>query len=187
MAQAIRETSRRHAQGLPCWCEGVSGHAGWLVCAEFRAGVIAAKAMEPSSTPASPVEPLARGRSDRAGCDSNEADSARRSPSVDALAAAMHVAYETEAVRAGWETQERSRVPYATLPEANKQAMRAGVLAMLDLLHRDGWRKTTPASDQTHAHPTEPGMVLGTLCTVCATSLDDGGCPLCVTCCEREP
>lgn len=69
-------------------------------------------------------------------------DTSRSAPqTVDDLAAAMHVAYESEAVRAGWETQTRSRVPYAALPEANKRAMRAGVLAMLDMLYRDGWRR----------------------------------------------
>lgn len=32
-----------------------------------------------------------------------------------------------------------------------------------------------------------PGMVLGTLCNVCRKPLTVAGCPLCVTCCEREP
>lgn len=42
MQEAIREAATRHKQGLPCWCEGTSGHAGWLVCAEFRSQVLAA-------------------------------------------------------------------------------------------------------------------------------------------------
>jgi hypothetical protein len=43
----------------------------------------------------------------------------------------MHDAYEEAAVTAGWETQERSRKPWADVPEANKETMRAAVRALL--------------------------------------------------------
>lgn len=43
----------------------------------------------------------------------------------------MHDAYEAAAVGAGWETQERSRKPWADVPEANKVTMRAAVSALL--------------------------------------------------------
>lgn len=76
---------------------------------------------------------------------------------IDDLAQAMHDAYEVAAARAGWETQQRSRVPYEAVPEANKTAMRAGVLAVLDALLKDGWCKIT-ASPVT-AQPTEEPWV----------------------------
>lgn len=38
-----------------------------------------------------------------------------------------------------------------------------------------------------HPHPVETGMVIGTKCNVCEAPLIAAGCPLCVTCCEREP
>lgn len=43
----------------------------------------------------------------------------------------MHDAYEAAAVAVGWETQERSRKPWADVPEANKATMRAAVSALL--------------------------------------------------------
>jgi cytochrome bd-type quinol oxidase subunit 1 len=46
----------------------------------------------------------------------------------------MHDAYEEAAVTAGWETQERSRKPWAEVPEANKETMRAAVRALLEAL-----------------------------------------------------
>jgi len=49
----------------------------------------------------------------------------------EALCIVMHDAYEAEAVRNGWETQERSRKPWADVPEANKATMRAAVDAAL--------------------------------------------------------
>lgn len=42
----------------------------------------------------------------------------------------MHDAYEAAAKREGWETQERSRKPWADVPEANKATMRAAVGAL---------------------------------------------------------
>lgn len=53
----------------------------------------------------------------------------------------MHDAYEAAAIRAGWETQQRSRVPWSQVPEANKETMRAAVRALLDhLASEDGAR-----------------------------------------------
>lgn len=46
----------------------------------------------------------------------------------------MHDAYEKAAVEAGWETQQRSRVPWADVPEANKATMRAAVTALVEWL-----------------------------------------------------
>lgn len=43
----------------------------------------------------------------------------------------MHDAYELAAVDSGWETQEASRKPWADVPEANKETMRAAVRALL--------------------------------------------------------
>lgn len=47
------------------------------------------------------------------------------------VARAMHDAYEARAAEVGWETQARSRVAWADVPEANKQAMYAAVDAAL--------------------------------------------------------
>jgi hypothetical protein len=43
----------------------------------------------------------------------------------------MHDAYEEAAQVTGWETQERSRVPWSDVPEANKATMREAVRALL--------------------------------------------------------
>jgi hypothetical protein len=50
---------------------------------------------------------------------------------VDRLCLVMHNAYEAAAAREGWETQERSRRPWAEVPAANKATMRVAVEAML--------------------------------------------------------
>jgi hypothetical protein len=42
------------------------------------------------------------------------------------------------------------------------------------------------ADDVNHDHE-RLGMVLGTTCNVCSRPLTVAGCPLCVTCCDREP
>lgn len=54
-------------------------------------------------------------------------------PTIDIETACevMHDAYEQAAVGAGWETQEASRKPWADVPEANKDTMRAAVSALL--------------------------------------------------------
>lgn len=53
------------------------------------------------------------------------------SSAVEAACVVMHDAYEAAALEAGWATQERSRVPWAEVPEANKATMRAAVTALL--------------------------------------------------------
>jgi hypothetical protein len=58
---------------------------------------------------------------------------------VEGLCGVMHDAYEAAAVKAGWETQERSRKPWADVPEANKVTMRAAVAAAVDALTFMGW------------------------------------------------
>lgn len=50
---------------------------------------------------------------------------------IEYLCEVMHNAYETAAAANGWETQQRSRVPWPKVPEANKRAMRAAVIAVL--------------------------------------------------------
>ena len=49
-----------------------------------------------------------------------------------AIAETMHNAYEAAAVGNGWETNLRSRVSWAELPEANRATMLAAVEAALD-------------------------------------------------------
>lgn len=53
---------------------------------------------------------------------------------VEYLCRVMHDAYEAEAARVGWATQQASRVGWDEVPEPNKAAMRAGVRALLDRL-----------------------------------------------------
>jgi len=43
----------------------------------------------------------------------------------------MHDAYEAAAVDNGWDTQARSRRPWAEVPSANQATMRAAVRALL--------------------------------------------------------
>lgn len=57
---------------------------------------------------------------------------------VETACEIMHDAYEIAAVGAGWETQAASRKPWADVPEANKQTMRAAVGALLDRITRQG-------------------------------------------------
>lgn len=60
---------------------------------------------------------------------------------VDRLCEVMHDAYGEAAAKAGWETQERSRKPWADVPEANKAAMRHAVHALVGhLLLNEGMR-----------------------------------------------
>ncbi len=46
---------------------------------------------------------------------------------VERLCEEMHDRYEAAAIEAGWETNPRSRVAWADVPEANKATMRAAV------------------------------------------------------------
>lgn len=61
-----------------------------------------------------------------------------REAQIEAACEVLHDAYEVAAREAGWETQERSRVRWAELPEANQQAMRAGVSSLFDHLFGSG-------------------------------------------------
>ena len=56
---------------------------------------------------------------------------------IERTCEAMHDAYEAAAVENGWATQERSRKPWADVPEANKATMRAAVRAALPPLLAD--------------------------------------------------
>lgn len=49
---------------------------------------------------------------------------------VEIACAIMHDAYELAAMKAGWETNKLSRVPWSQVPEANKKTMRAAVIAV---------------------------------------------------------
>jgi HEAT repeat protein len=61
---------------------------------------------------------------------------------IEALCEVMHDAYEAAAAEKGWETQERSRKPWAAVPEANKATMRVAVRAMLAALAQAGYGDT---------------------------------------------
>lgn len=56
---------------------------------------------------------------------------------VEAACEVMHDAYERAAVGAGWETNAASRKPWADVPEANKETMRAAVFALLAWQERE--------------------------------------------------
>jgi len=55
---------------------------------------------------------------------------------VEAACEVMHDAYEKAAVGAGWETNPASRKPWADVPEANKETMRAAVGALLEWIDK---------------------------------------------------
>lgn len=55
-------------------------------------------------------------------------------PTVDELCEVMHDAYEKAAIGTGWETNPASRKPWSSVPEANKETMRAAVRALLEHL-----------------------------------------------------
>ena len=57
---------------------------------------------------------------------------------LEYLCEVMHDAYEVAALHTGWETQERSRKPWAEVPEANKATMRHAVRALLAVLQQSG-------------------------------------------------
>ena len=57
----------------------------------------------------------------------------RRGPQlVDEACQVLHAAYEDAAVIHGWDTQARSRKPWAEVPEENKATMRAAVARPMD-------------------------------------------------------
>ena len=53
------------------------------------------------------------------------------SEALEHLAHALHDAYEAAAIESGWETQERSRKPWADVPDANKETMRRALTTLL--------------------------------------------------------
>ena len=57
---------------------------------------------------------------------------------IEVACEVMHDAYEKAALGAGWETQESSRKPWPEVPEANKEAMRAAVRALLEHIEARG-------------------------------------------------
>lgn len=57
---------------------------------------------------------------------------------VEAMCEVMHDAYERAAASEGWETQERSRKPWAEVPEANRRTMRVAVRAVLEAAREAG-------------------------------------------------
>lgn len=64
---------------------------------------------------------------------------------VEVACEVMHDAYEGAAISTGWETQERSRKPWADVPEANKATMRVAVRALMAHLadhpdFQEAWR-----------------------------------------------
>lgn len=73
-------------------------------------------------------------------------------PDMEALCEVMHDAYEAAAKGNGWETQERSRKPWADVPEANKATMRAAVSALLR--HLGLTLDTPPSGPGGGEHPT---------------------------------
>ena len=52
----------------------------------------------------------------------------------ESVCESMHDAYERAATENGWETQERSRKPWADVPDANKATMRVAVDAAVAAL-----------------------------------------------------
>lgn len=67
---------------------------------------------------------------------------------IEKLCELMHSAYEEAATKAGWQTQARSRVPWADVPEANKITMRAAVTAIEPLIHADALREAAAYYDK---------------------------------------
>lgn len=57
---------------------------------------------------------------------------------IESLCKIMHDTYEEASLIVGWETNPKSQVPWDRVPEANKFAMRASVMALLEELTRRG-------------------------------------------------
>jgi hypothetical protein len=53
-------------------------------------------------------------------------------PTAEAIARAFHERYEALAGEHGWETQQRSRVPWEDVPDENRSLMIAVVERLLD-------------------------------------------------------
>jgi hypothetical protein len=60
----------------------------------------------------------------------SEATVPQHMPSVEELCIISHDAYEREALRVGWRTQDACKKPWDDLPNANKDAMRASISAV---------------------------------------------------------
>jgi hypothetical protein len=60
--------------------------------------------------------------------------------SLEAACEVLHIAYEHAAFEQGWQTNPKSRKPWAHVPEAKKQAMRLAVLALWE------WMDEAPAA-----------------------------------------
>lgn len=70
---------------------------------------------------------------------------------LTAVARAFHERYEMLAPTFGWETQERSRLPWDEVPEHNRELMRATVGHLI----QDGVIEIGPAVATPPAAPTE--------------------------------
>jgi hypothetical protein len=57
---------------------------------------------------------------------------------IEMMARTMHDAYERAALRNGWETQERSRVPWEDLPAVNRQTMLDALSEAVDATVAEG-------------------------------------------------
>lgn len=62
---------------------------------------------------------------------------------IEQLAEVAHDAYEAAAAGSGWQTQAASRKPWAEVPDANREATRAMIRAVLA-----AQRPATPAGDE---------------------------------------
>jgi hypothetical protein len=81
---------------------------------------------------------------------------------VERYCEVMHDAYEAAATRAGWETQQASRKPWADVPEANKATMRAAVRALLAEVERPRPRLDLASlQDRIATAIGDPGSVVG--------------------------
>lgn len=54
---------------------------------------------------------------------------------IEAACEVMHDAYETAAVKEGWETNKKSRKPWAKVPDENKRTMRIAVSELMKFLN----------------------------------------------------
>jgi hypothetical protein len=63
-----------------------------------------------------------------------EAERKLINPDVEKVARVFHDAYEDAALRHGWKTQDSCRVPFESLPVANKAAMLAATQSAIQAL-----------------------------------------------------
>lgn len=152
LLDVIEDTHRAHlskrfnGEYVPCECEGDGGDAYF-----DHLNKMLLDAASPLMAEAVAAERERCARSD-----------------VEAACEVMHDAYERAAATEGWETQERSRKPWADVPEANKATMRAAVGALLDWLRAD--REPEPLIECPHWSPGKITLRRG--CTACAAAAD---------------